>query len=190
MPILAATNVIGSYTRGHGRGGYGRAGLKKGYLGYPLSLYKFYTNLYPILAIVAKQVLMFGFATELCTEDLDDTYARLTKVLVYKSDLLDFIIRIPVGFITDFSSVPRVPIAYWFWGGRSHKEAVLHDFLYRIDSIPVVSFSIANKVFKEAMESRGKSFFVRWPMFVGTVVGGWFSYHKHKVMDSVEELKK
>lgn len=133
---------------------------------------------------------MAGFIMKLYTEDIDDKYVRLVGALAYQSDILDMDIWIPSGFVTDFASVPRVPIAYWFWGGRSHREAVLHDYLFRVDSEPVVSFSMANKVFKEAMESRDKNFFIRWPMYAGVVCGGYFSYHKHKVMDSVEELKK
>lgn len=131
---------------------------------------------------------MSGFKTNLETEEIDDKFSRLTGELVYESKLLDCIITIPVGFITDFSSVPRVPIAYLFWGGRSHREAVLHDYLYRVDSVPVVSLSMANDVFFEAMESRGKPLFVRYPMYWGVVLGGYFAYHKHRVMDVIDEF--
>jgi hypothetical protein len=124
---------------------------------------------------------MAGFRGKLYTEEIDDKWSRLTQELVYDSDLLNCAVTIPVGFMTDFSSVPRVPIAYWFWGVRSHREAVLHDYLYRVDSVPVVSLSMANDVFFEAMEARGKSLLVRYPMFWGVVLGGYFSYHKHKV---------
>ena len=128
---------------------------------------------------------MSEFLTELVVDDCCDAYARLVSPLSYESDLLEKIITVPVGFETDFASVPRVPIVYWFWGGRAHREAVLHDYLYRIDSDPVVSEEVANKVFFEAMQARGKGFFVRWPMYWGVCLGGWTAYHKKLVADKL-----
>lgn len=109
----------------------------------------------------------------------------LRSPLIYQSDILCCDVEAPTGFQTDLASVPRLPIVYWFWGGRVHREAVIHDYLFRIDSFPVVSFSLANAVFLEAAESRGKSLCVRYPMFWGVCVGGRSSYHKHLVMDKL-----
>ena len=123
----------------------------------------------------------------LCRETGDGCETRgeaiwvLDEPLVYFSACLTKQIVIPKGFETDLSSVPRIPFVFWFWGGRSHMEGVLHDYLYRKDSKPVVSFSEANKVFLEAMESRGKPRRVRYPMYAGVVIGGKFSYHKRFV---------
>lgn len=86
-------------------------------------------------------------------------------------------------FYTDFASVPRVPVFYALWGSRAHREAVLHDYLYRIDSKPVVTRSQADSIFLEAMKSTGKSFWLRWPMYLGVRSGGWTAYHKRKVRD-------
>jgi len=107
----------------------------------------------------------------------------LNAPLVYYSEKMARTIIIPTDFNTDLSSVPRLPIVYWFWGGRAHREGVLHDYLYRKDSEPVVSFWMANSIFKEAMIARGKPFYVTYPMFSGVTVGGYPSYHKKMVMD-------
>lgn len=123
------------------------------------------------------------FITELKTRDISDKVAELLSPLVYFSEKLNQIIIIPAGFQTDYASVPRVPIVYLFWGGRAHREAVLHDYLYRIDSTPKVSFSEANAVFLEAMEARNKKMGVRFPMYWGVCIGGRGSYHKKKVND-------
>jgi hypothetical protein len=139
------------------------------------------------------------FLTELNLIEIGDKLWRVHESLVYESDLLTRIITdsfgykfnvpgritVPEGFVTDLASVPRVPIIYYFWGGRCHREAVIHDYLYRIDSDPVVSFSMANKVFLEAAKSRGKSLFIRYPMFWGVCLGGIFSYHKKSVKEGV-----
>mgnify|MGYP001615594605 CR=1 FL=1 len=41
------------------------------------------------------------------------------------------IIRVPGGFLTDFASVPRLPIVYMAYANRAHLPAIAHDFLYR-----------------------------------------------------------
>lgn len=100
---------------------------------------------------------MSKFLTALEVELInDDTIWRLKYPLVYCSDLLDYTVVVPAGFETDFASVPRVPVAYYLFGDRAHRESVIHDYLFRKDSKPIVSFMTANKVFLEAMELRGK----------------------------------
>ena len=115
----------------------------------------------------------------------DDEIWVLTKSLSYYSSVLQKWVVVPADFETDLSSVPRIPLVFWFWGGRAHKEGVLHDYLFCEDSNPVVSFSTANLVFLEAMKSRDKPWNVRFPMYAGVVVGGYFAYHKRRVGDSL-----
>lgn len=115
--------------------------------------------------------------------DSDRIYV-LQVPLVYQSDLIGRV-QIPEGFQTDFASVPRIPFVYMAWGDRAHREAVLHDYLYRSNSKPTVPFSVANEVFFEAMKSRGKPWHVRYPMYWGVVIGGGLSYHKRRVGDEL-----
>lgn len=127
------------------------------------------------------------FLTELDYElkhDRDDVWV-LMKPLLYYSELLNTIIIIPSLFESDGSSVPRMPIAYWFYGGKCHREGFLHDYLFRKDSIPVVPFGIANALYLEAMESRNKPVYVRYPMWAGVWIGGYPHYHKKKVFDKL-----
>jgi len=114
----------------------------------------------------------------------DDSIWILDAPLVYDSAILGRI-EVPAGFETDFASVPRVPIAYTLFGDRAHREAVIHDYLYRIDSVPQATFGQANDVFLEAMKCRGKSWFVRTMMYLGVCLGGCACYHKKKVNDSL-----
>jgi hypothetical protein len=140
-----------------------------------------------------------GFLTELSVElkpGCDGIWA-IKKPLVYYSELLGQTVTVPhsfpvgeitnevengqVCFYSDFASVPRVPIIWESWGDRCHREAVLHDYLYRFDSIPLISESTANSIFLEAMKSRGVSVWIRIPMYWGVCLGGWGSYHKQSV---------
>lgn len=111
----------------------------------------------------------------------NETIWILDEPLEYFSTLLNTVVVVPKGFNTDFASVPRVPIIYTLWGDRAHREAVIHDYLYRIDCRPNVSVSEANDVFSEAMKERGKPWWVRWPMYWGVCLAGNSSYHKRNV---------
>lgn len=119
------------------------------------------------------------FLTELNCRDLDDNRWELLSDLVYETDvammyfLPTFKITVPRGFVTDFASVPRVPIIYSLFGDRAHREAVVHDYLYQTHFVPK---ALADKVFLEAMKARGKGWFVRFGMYLGVVLGGASSY--------------
>ncbi len=126
---------------------------------------------------------MAGFLTELDVRlKDDDTIWEILSPLIYESDIIGKI-KVPKGFLTDFASVPRIPIAYRLYGDRAHRESVLHDYLYCIDSVPQATYSQANNVFFEAMTVRGKPWGVRHAMYWGVVLGGWPHYHKRKVGD-------
>jgi hypothetical protein len=130
---------------------------------------------------------MSKFLTDLDTRlKDDDSIWILYSPLIYESDLMGKI-AVPMQFETDFASVPRLPLFYTLFGNRAHREAVIHDYLYRKDAVTskykFIVREKADAVFLEAMEVRGKSFFVRWPMYLGVRLAGWTAYHKHKVSD-------
>ena len=131
--------------------------------------------------------LKSGFMTDLDVRVKagTDNVKIVLSPLKYWSVLLQMLVEVPVGFETDLASVPRVPIAYQLWGNRAHREAVLHDYLYRADSNPDVSCSLANEIFFEAMKSTGKPRRIYYPMWLGVVIGGWTAYHKKKVGDKL-----
>lgn len=124
---------------------------------------------------------MSEFLNTLKYEELGQVDGRtiysLLEELVFLRDN-DHLIIIPKGFQTDLASVPRVPIAYMLWGDRAHREAVLHDYLYRTNSIPVVTRAEADEYFKIAMISRGQPWRIYYPMYLGVRLGGSSSYHK------------
>ena len=139
------------------------------------------------------------FLTELSVELCPgcDGIWTLRKPLGYYSELLKREIWVPhsfpaIQFFTDFASVPRVPLVYDAYGDRAHREAVIHDYLFCIDSDPLVSFMLANRVFLEAMIARDKPLYVAYPMFWGVVAGGYPSYHKRHVSDdlTVKQIKQ
>lgn len=110
-----------------------------------------------------------GFLTQLdaVLKDDSDRVWIIKSPLKWWSKRLNRLITIPPWFETqetafdgdsffetDFSSVPRLPFIYELWGDREHKASALHDYLYRIDSVPVATFMQANFEFLDAMLSR------------------------------------
>lgn len=117
---------------------------------------------------------MAKFLTPLITEEIDDDKAFLIQPLVYQSDILDGQVTVPAKFVTDFASVPRLPLAFWLCGGRAKMEAVLHDWIYQTHPC---DRKTADNVLLEAMEARGEiSPPIRELIFLGVRLGGFLAY--------------
>ena len=116
---------------------------------------------------------MAKFLTHLDGRWIDDERFMLLADLIYESDILGLQVIVPKGFITDFASVPRVPVAYMLFGDRAHHESVIHDFFYQVH---ITTRAKADKVFLEAMKARGKKRWIRVAMYWGVAIGGRGSY--------------
>ena len=119
---------------------------------------------------------MSKFLTELTTTCIDDRANsgrgiwRVEKPFAYQSDILGKTITVEPGFLTDYASVPRVPLAYTLFGDTAHLAAVIHDWLYHHHE--VCDEHTANEVFKEAMRSEGIPEWRIVGMFEGVEIGG------------------
>ena len=139
---------------------------------------------------------MTKFLDNLCAEQIGIFQGRvvhkLTKELVWLNG--DIRVVIPVGFETDLASVPRLPLVFLLWGDRAHREAVLHDYLYRCNAVLMrgenrvspVEKEDADWYFREAMIGQGNSWGVYHPMYLGVRCAGASSYHRMKVMDNFQ----
>ena len=133
------------------------------------------------------------FLTKLVTEELiGSKYAKLHIPFAYYSKYLKKRIIIPAGFICDYESVP-------FIKATSKRGGVIHDYLCRKDSIPIVTKQQAATIYLEAQACRDKivekdryfhfnKFFRRhFKTLVVRIVPSYF--HKHKVLATLEELR-
>lgn len=111
---------------------------------------------------------------------------------------LDTHVHIPMGFVSDLDSVPRIPFIYSQLKGYARFAAIVHDFLYRVGHVlpiraeadgsvvPVmkVSRKAADEVFLEIMERQKinsvRRFFIYW----GVKLFGWWGYKP-----SIERVK-
>jgi hypothetical protein len=122
---------------------------------------------------------MSQFITPLDTRKLGpgpqgrSTY-KLLAPLVYRSDLLDAFITVPADFVTDFASVPRLPLMFMVTGDRAHEAAVLHDWLYTVHCHDgrEVSRAEADAVFREAVAVSEESASLAALMYAGVRIGG------------------
>lgn len=99
--------------------------------------------------------MLAGFIGDLVAKLIDDDESgkwELQAPLSFYSSELDRSFTAPVGFTTDFCSVPRVPIAYDMLGNRARKSGTLHDWLY---TTHVVDRETADKLLREMLQQNG-----------------------------------
>jgi hypothetical protein len=88
-------------------------------------------------------------------------------------------IVVPVGFMTDFASIPR-PFRNWQQGsvGPQRIGAYLHDWLYSSQSS--LSRKHSDQIFRDAMDLAGARWFPRNAMYYALRVGGWFAWRSNQ----------
>jgi hypothetical protein len=141
---------------------------------------------------------MTKILSPLITEDIDNCrYVRIVEPFGFESDVLKkhgFYPRvyIPVGFVMDYESVPVVR-------GTNKRGGAAHDYLCRIDSIPVVSKAVSAEVYREIMKHCYTLTDRSWRQKVRDCLRAWIKWavvrvawgywHKHKVSASYEEMR-
>ncbi len=111
------------------------------------------------------------------TEVSDSIFAVAYHDFRYQSDLAGRTFTVPVGFYTDFASVPRIGIIYAMLGDTAHEPAVVHDWLYYCAAVPRI---MADKILMEAMGVIGLPWWRKWPIYEGVRVGGWWAWDDHR----------
>jgi len=100
---------------------------------------------------------------------------RLNKSFEYQvgRSYCNYIIVVPEGFTTDFASVPRIFWAFIAPWGRHTYAAVVHDYLYWVQSLPRF---MADRIFLMGMRDSGVPFLQRWIMWGCVRVFGWIAW--------------
>jgi hypothetical protein len=119
---------------------------------------------------------MGKFLTDLEVRQIEDTSEqgrgtwRLLAPLRYQADN-GFVYEVPVGFVTDFATVPRIPLIFDLDGDRGNLAGTLHDWLYTAPH-PVASRAIADSMLREALLAQGCPSWVAWTFYIGVRIGG------------------
>lgn len=108
----------------------------------------------------------------------DSVFSIADHPFRYKSDLLPEVITVPIGFYTDFASVPRSlgPI-YAMLGDRAHEPAVVHDWLYYS---AITTRDNSDAILMEAMKVMDLPSWQRYPIWWGVRLGGWLAWNGHR----------
>ncbi|WP_027798222.1 DUF1353 domain-containing protein [Paraburkholderia dilworthii] len=119
---------------------------------------------------------MSAFLSELQVELVSDATNsgrgtwRLIAPLIYRSDVADKTLTVPMGFETDFASVPRTPVAFLLTADSAHEASALHDWLYSEHAVPR---DIADAVLREASLVTGVPPWRAALMYWGVRAFGW-----------------
>lgn len=99
---------------------------------------------------------------------------------------------VPKGFLTDFTSVPRAPLAYTLFGGKYNRSGVIHDALYstwheiKLFNITTgieleADKSMADNILRKALISEGANSLTAYLMYQGVNLFGGLYFKKSKV---------
>lgn len=139
-----------------------------------------------------ESAAMAKILTSLINEDITSKYSRLYARFAVYSDVLGCVVEAPIGFVHDYESVPVIK-------GTSKRGGVIHDYLSRSDSVPVVTKKQAADVYLEVMKCRDglpdkgttlgafSLWLRRWVKYAVVLVAPRY-FHRHKVMATFEEM--
>jgi hypothetical protein len=121
------------------------------------------------------------------TEISDSIFAIADHPFRYKSDYAKRMFTVPVGFTTDFASVPRiVPAIYALLGDTAHEPATVHDWLYYA---AVTTREAADNVLREAIMVFGIPAWRATLFFWGVRLGGWAAWNGHRKVGDPQKGK-
>jgi hypothetical protein len=94
--------------------------------------------------------------------------------------------EVPVGYCTDFASVPRIPFIFARYGGKASIPALWHDWCYDCGK-DQFSRKQADDMFYELMVQFNDPprWSQRYAMWLGVRLGGWVGWRK----DSTEKCR-
>ena len=120
------------------------------------------------------------FESDVVVREVDDTTWRLVEALRYEGAREHF--EVPVGFETDFASVPRAFVWLIPKYGRYTKCAILHDFLCEESKSGRFDRDDADGIFRRTMRELGVSFLRRWIMWAAvSLATQWLAIRHHGI---------
>jgi len=121
---------------------------------------------------------MSSFTTPLVVEKVGERLWKTYRELMYyvgEENSAD-IITVPVGFTTDFASIPQL-----FWAllppdGKYTAAAVVHDYLYFTQTRTRL---VSDRIFLEAMKVLKVNVFKRLIMYRAVRTFSWIPWNRH-----------
>jgi len=128
-----------------------------------------------------------GFTSPLKVTPLDSKLWQLLEGFDYWTGDVptEHLISVPVGFITDFASVPRLLWPILPPWGNYGKSAVVHDYLYKTKTF---SRRRSDQIFLEGMRVLGVSWKTRTTMYGAVRAWGWIAWNREDIVVQVVAL--
>jgi hypothetical protein len=100
-----------------------------------------------------------------------------------------WVITVPVGFVTDFASIPRPMWTVIPPRGKYNRPAIVHDLLYHYAPIDPLTGerctqARADYILREACENCDDRFTQRWAIFLGLKLGGFVAWNNYRKKDT------
>lgn len=121
---------------------------------------------------------MSSFTTELVVQSIDERKWKVMQRFNYNIDAVDSAnaVEVPVGFVTDFASIPRILWVLLPPWGKYGKAAVIHDYMYTehkhsvfsvegVESFVQIDRKQADDIFLQSMEVLGVNVITRYAMY-------------------------
>src|SRR5690348_10982093 len=109
-------------------------------------------------------------------ENIDGLHVKLFEPLEYLTAVEGIgVIRVPVGFVTDYASVPRGLWNLFPPNGRYAPAAVVHDYLYRRT---LLDRGVCDQILSEGMEVLGVSWLTRHLIYRAVRMFGGAARHR------------
>ncbi len=105
----------------------------------------------------------------------DGKSATLTEDICYTVFGEHYIV--PIGFHTDFASIPRVLRRLYPKLDKHIRAAVLHDYMYVTGTL---NRDMSDRAFLDVMKQHGVAFWKRWSIYLGVAAGGWVAYNRYR----------
>lgn len=124
---------------------------------------------------ILDQYLPAAFLSPLRAELVDDTANqgagswKLFEPLIFRSKAANCIIMAEMGFVTDFGSVPRLPLIYLAHGNKAHRPCAIHDYCY---THQLFSRQICDAILREAIIAVGYDQETARDFYLGVRAGG------------------
>lgn len=125
------------------------------------------------------------YFTDLDARHLAGPWYRLLSPFAGYSARYNFTWCAPPGFVLDFASVPRFPVAYWLFGGRGKWASVPHDLGYRWGVLTRwqwdMIFLDSARAYHDLLKKQGRirragRWFSRTIMTAAVISAGWISF--------------
>jgi len=113
------------------------------------------------------------FLNNLDTRDMRNGDSMVLAQFRYREPNTSGVIDVPIGFITDFASIPRLLRPIITGNDNTKMPAVIHDYLYRKG---IGGRKDADKIFLMAMGENGVPWWKRRMAYTGVRAGGWVSW--------------